>query len=109
MVIVNDARHLHNLVPASDKIKGIGGKCVRIAGIRNLILPLKSDNGTLDVVSNLHTLCVPSSPYNIIPPQVLIQQMRRQHYKIDHFLHDDREYIYEHIKSPAHNTSKTNM
>ena len=67
-IIVNDAKYLHKLVPTSDKIKGIGGKCIRIAGTGILTLPLRSDNGNLDMVSNLQAVYVPSCPYNLIPP-----------------------------------------
>ena len=67
-IIVNDARHLQNLVATSDKIKGIGGKCVRIAGVGTLSLPLRSDDGNTDIISGLNAVYVPSSPYNLIPP-----------------------------------------
>ena len=75
-IIVNNARHLRNLVATSDKIKGIGGKCVRIAGVGTLSLPLRSDDGNIDVILGLNEVYVPSSPYNLIPPQILIKQMK---------------------------------
>lgn len=54
---------LHNLKLTSDKIKGIGGKCVRITGTGDLTLPLRSDTDDLDVVTKLHAAFVPSCPY----------------------------------------------
>ena len=96
-IIVNDARYLRNLVPTSDKIKGIGGKCIRIAGTGILKLPLRSDNGHLDMVSNLQAVYVPSCPYNLIPPQILINQMKHQGFRVNYFKHNDKEYIFEYF------------
>ena len=93
-IIVNDARLLHDLRPTSDKIKGVGGRCVRIAGTGRLILPLKTSNNKLNLVSDLHAVYVPSCPYNLIPPQILCKQMRLQNYTVEHFKHDDKEYIF---------------
>ena len=70
-IIVNDIRSLHDLKPTSDKIKGVGGKCVRIAGIGCLTLPLKTSNNKLNLLSNLYAAYVLSCPYNLIPPQIL--------------------------------------
>ena len=67
-IIVNDANHITDLVPTSNKIKGIGGNSVRIAGTGKLFLPLKSDDGTVTIISNLDAVYVPSSPYNLISP-----------------------------------------
>ena len=93
-IIVNDARHLQNLVATSDKIKGIGGKCVRIAGVGTLSLSLRSDDGNIDVISGLNAVYVPSSPYNLIPPQILIKQMKIKGFAIDRFNHDDKDYTF---------------
>ena len=93
-IIVNDARHLQDLVATSDKIKGIGGKCVRIAGVGKLSLPLTSDDGSIDVISGLNAVYVPSSPYNLIPPQILIKQMKIKGFAIDRFNHDDTNYTF---------------
>ena len=53
---------------ASDKIKGIGGKCTHIAPKGFISLPLKSDNELVHKITDLPTVFVPSSPCNIIPP-----------------------------------------
>ena len=94
-IIVNNATYLHKLVPTSDKIKCSGGKCVRIAGTGILTLPLQSDKGNLDILSNLQAVYVPSYPYNLIPPQILTNQMKRQDFRVDYFKHNDTKYVFE--------------
>ena len=99
-IIVNDAKLLQNLQTSTAKVKGIEGKCVRIAGTGTISLPLRSDDGHINMVPNLHAVYVPSCPYNLIPPQILIHQMRKQKYSVKYSEHDDREYIF-HYKSPS--------
>ena len=52
-------------------------------------------------MSNLHAVYVPSCPYNLIPPQVLIKQMRLQAYDIQHSEHDDTKYIFNYKSSSS--------
>ena len=94
-IVINDARLLHNLIHASEKIKGITGKCMCIAGTGKIMLPLKSENGTINVVKDLDATFVPSFPYNLIPPQILIRQMRMQGFAIDYFKQNNKKYIFQ--------------
>ena len=73
-IIVNDAKLIIDLIPTTDKIKGIGSNCVRIVGTGKLRLPLKSDDGEINIVSKLDAVYVPSSSYNLIPSQILIKK-----------------------------------
>ena len=63
MIIVNDSSLLKSITITSSTVKYIGGTAVIIiTGTCQLSLPLKSDDGKLDHVSNLHAILVPSSP-----------------------------------------------
>ena len=75
-IIVNDTRLLIRFTPYSSNIKGIGGTKVKIIGTGILTLHLRNDIGTSTSVRNLSTVLVPSSPYDLIPPQILIKQMK---------------------------------
>ena len=103
-IIVNDAKLLKQLNTTSDKIKGIGGKCIRIAGIGNIDLPLKSDNDLVDTLFDLPAVYVPSCPYNLMPPQILISEMKQRGFNVQHFEHDDAEYIF-HYTPPSRPSS----
>ena len=63
-IILNDVHYITYIVSTSNKIKGIGGNCVRVVGTGKLRLPLKSDNCRTSIVSNLDSIYVPRSPYN---------------------------------------------
>ena len=56
------------------QIKGIGVECVQISGTRNLSLQLKCDNGDVDIITHLNSVYVPLSPYNLIPPHIIIKK-----------------------------------
>ena len=94
-IIVNDVKHLKGLIPSNDKVKGIGGSCVRIAGSGKLSLPLKSDDGKTTIIRKLNAVYVPTSPFNLIPPQILIKEMKRQRFQVHYFKHDDKHYIFK--------------
>ena len=98
-IIVNDAKLLKTLTPTSDKIRGIRGKCIRIAGTGTLDLPLKSNNGDVDKITDLPAVYVPSCPYNLLPPQLLISEMKQRGFAVQHSEHDDTEYIF-HYQPP---------
>ena len=91
-IIVIDAGMLTDLKICSSTIKGVGGKGVRITGTGKLKLPLTSDSGAIDVISGLEAVLVPTCPYNLIPPQILIEQMKLKGYNIKYFSHDDKNY-----------------
>ena len=60
----------------ADKIKGIGGFPIQVTGGGKLNLTLQSDGGQVSQIKNLDAVLVPSSPYNLIPPQLLVAQMK---------------------------------
>ena len=75
-VILNDSSLMTDLKIISATIKGIGRKGAPITGIGKFQLPLKSEDGSFTTISNLDAVFVPSSPYNCIPPQILISAMQ---------------------------------
>ena len=97
-IIVNNANYITELVPTTNKIKGIGGNCVRIAGTGKLCLPLKSDDGTVTIIPDIDAVYVPSSPCNLIPPQILITQMKLQGFDIKYFHHNELQYVLNYTK-----------
>lgn len=105
-IIVNDIKLLHNITATSDKVKGIGGKCVRITSIGKLSLALHAENGITDTVNDLDTVCVPSSPYNLLPPQLLVQQMKFRGFQVDKFKHDNKHFILAYTSPSLQKSSK---
>ena len=77
-VIVNDKNLLTNFIPTNDKVKGIGEKPTTVVGTGTFNISLQSDNGIHDKFSEKKALYVPTLPYNIIPPQILLQIMREK-------------------------------
>ena len=94
-IILNDCSLISNLQITRDKIKGIGGKGIQMSGTGTHKLGLKSDNGHYDIIPNLPVVYVPSCPYNLIPPQLLIKHMKAIGYTITDFSHDDTTYAFK--------------
>ena len=97
-IIVNDDNYITDLVPTRNKIKGIGVDSMGTAGTGKLCLPLKSDKGIVIIIPDIDAVYVPSSPYNLIPPQILITQMMQQGFDIENFHHDQLKYVLNYIK-----------
>jgi hypothetical protein len=93
-VIINNAKLFHEFRPTNGKVKGIGGTPVSLNGIGTVKLPLRSDDGTVDQVILRNAVYVPSSPFNLIPPQLLIAEWKHSGFHVDYFEHDDKEYIF---------------
>jgi hypothetical protein len=105
-VIINDAKLFHEFRPTNGKVKGIGGTPVSLNGIGTVKLPLHSDDGTVDQVILRNAVYVPLSPFNLIPPQLLIAELKHSGFHVDYFEHDDKEYIFisiNLISSPPRN------
>jgi hypothetical protein len=75
-VILNDAKLFHKFQARNGSVKGIGGDPVTLSGVGSIRLPLKSDNGSVDYVDVDDAVYVPTSPYNLVPPQVLIHKLK---------------------------------
>jgi len=75
--IVNDRRLLEGYAPIAGKVKGVNGKGTDFTGIGNLRLTLKSDCGS-QVRLTVKGVVVPHCPYNLLSPQLLVREMKRQ-------------------------------
>jgi hypothetical protein len=91
--IVNNPRFLSNFVAISGSVKGIGGVPTSILGQGKLTLKLESDDGKHDTITIADAVYVPTSPFNIISPQMLVELMRTEGYYLDYFKHNDKEYL----------------
>ena len=87
-IIVNNASLLNNLHVTADQINGIGGSPVQVTGGEKLNLTLKSDGDQVSHINNLDAVLVPSSPYNLIPPQLLVTQIKNRGFLIEKFYRD---------------------
>jgi hypothetical protein len=99
-VILNDAKLFTNFVARRGNVKGIGGDGVQALGHGSIKIPMKSDNGSVTYVTISDAVYVPTSPFNLPPPQMLINKVRHQGYGVDYSKHDDREYIFNYRKTP---------
>lgn len=71
--IVNDPRLLKQFEATTGHgVKGIGGAPARVAGLGMLPLSLPTEDG---VVLQVPAVYVPSSPFNIAPPQLMYKDM----------------------------------
>ena len=95
--IVNDAKMLHHFTITKASVKGISGTSAAIQGIGKLQLSLKSDDNRKTII-NVNAVFVPSSPYNIIPPQLLILALKDNEYEVEPAAHDDKQYTFTYAK-----------
>ena len=91
--IVNDAKMLTQFMPTQASVKGISGTSVAIRGMGQHQLTLKSDNN-YKMTLHVDAAFVPSSPYNIIPPQLLISALKVNGYEAGTATHDNRLYTF---------------
>ena len=77
-VIVNNIKLLYNFKAIRGGVKGVGGTSVSIRGIGYLSLPLQSGYGAVDYVCIQDAVYVPSSPFNLLPPQIPISHLKLQ-------------------------------
>jgi hypothetical protein len=50
---------------------------------------------------------VPSSLYNLVPPQILINKLKKQGYSVKYAEHDDREYVFRYNPSTDPSTERS--
>ena len=76
-VIVNDVTLLTDFHSSTGGVKGIGGLPISLKGSGRCDVPLHSDNGSSHTVT-MPAVYVPTSPYNIVPPQLLVKELKAQ-------------------------------
>ena len=75
--IVNDSALLQDFSPERGHVKGVNGSPTSFAGAGLLNLRLKSDCGSKIQVT-VKGVYVPKCPYNLLSPQLLISELKRQ-------------------------------
>ena len=91
--IVNDRKLLRKFRKCAGTVKEIGGKPTSLMGTGELVLKLKSDDGKTYELIVRNAVYVPTCPYNLIPPQILLGKMKNQGFKTRKFEHDNEEYV----------------
>jgi hypothetical protein len=74
--IVNDQSLFTTFKPCSGVVKGIGGNPLPLTGVGTVKLNLKSDTITIQ-----DAVYLPTSPFNLLPPQLLLRQLKELQYK----------------------------
>ena len=97
-MIVNDVKLMTKFVPRKIEVKGINGEPTLAKGTGLLNLPLKADQGSTHVVSNLPAVYIPACPYNLLSPQYLIKEMRQRGFDVKDFKHDDQNYVLQYSR-----------
>ena len=98
-IIVNNISLLKNFQPSSHPgIKGVGGGLVEVGGTGTYTLHLQSDSGHIDSIKFHDAVYVPSSPYNLMPPQLLVKALRANGYDTERATHDDEDYAFNYSK-----------
>jgi hypothetical protein len=76
-VIVNDVTLLTNFHSSTGGVKGIGGLTIALKGSGRCAVPLHFDDGSTYTVT-MPAVYVPTSPYNIVPPQLMVKELKSQ-------------------------------
>ena len=106
--IINDATLFHTFVKQSGRVKGIGGKTVPLVGTGTIRLPLKSNSGIVDTITITDAMYIPTSPYNLVLPQLLVRRLKELGYYCKHAYHDDTQYIFEYRPRAGEDPPTTN-
>jgi hypothetical protein len=94
-MIINNVKLFKHFKSRKGNVKGIGGAPVKLFGGGTVRISLKADDGTvLTDVDIDDAVYVPTSPFNLIPPQILISKMRHDGHYDNYAKHDDREYVF---------------
>jgi hypothetical protein len=107
--IVNDPTLFSSFKPKLGLVKGIGGSPVPLTGTGTIRLPLKSDSGTIDTVTIDDAVYIPTSPFNLVPPQLLIRHLNKSQYDCDLATHNDKEYVFQYRKAGTDVSTKRKL
>mmetsp|Transcript_41992 Transcript_41992/g.101184 ORF Transcript_41992/g.101184 Transcript_41992/m.101184 type:complete len:1373 (+) Transcript_41992:2978-7096(+) len=103
-IIVTDPKMLNAYQLATGAIKGIHGEPARIVGKGklplNAVLPLPGIHLEVDAV------CLPTSPFNILPPQLLYRKLKAAGLQPKLPTHSDTEYVFEYTLPGENRISK---
>ena len=73
MIVLNDAKYFSKLNTQVGNVKAIGSSVTLSEGNGLVDLTLASDIGKVHTIPNIEEVYVRSSPYDLLPPQILIK------------------------------------
>ena len=89
-VIVKGAKLLHGFQACSGGVKGVGGNPVSILGKGSCRINLRADNDSSDSIDMHGAVYVPTSPFNLLPPQQFFSNLKKSNYEVEWFKNNDR-------------------
>jgi hypothetical protein len=92
-MIVNNPKLLRDFRPTQGGVKGVGGTLVSIQGTGVCRIPLHTDNGNADIIDIHNAIYVPTSPFNLVPPQLLIASLKQAGFIVKWFKHNEQSYM----------------
>jgi hypothetical protein len=81
---------------------------VPLIGTGTIKLPLMSDS-TVDSILIKDAVYIPTSPFNLVPPQLLQQKLSEAGYKCAYAKHNDKEYIFQYQLATLQNPTKKQL
>lgn len=90
-IILNNVALFEQLHDSRSQIKGINGTLTATSGHGIHRFRLQADDGTVDELP-LPAMWVPTCPYNLMPPQLLVRHLKEAGFDVQGCTHDDRVY-----------------
>jgi hypothetical protein len=107
--IVNNATLFRSFNKQDGLVKGIGGKSVPLIGTGTIKLPLKSEDGAINSITIKDAVYIPTSPFNLVPPQLLLRKLTEAGYKCACAKHDDKRYVFHYQSATSKNPVKRQL
>ena len=80
-------------------MKGYGVNPVSILGKGLCQVNLRADYDSADSIEMYDAVYVPTSPFNLLTPQLLVSNLKKTNYKVEWFKHDNRRYLLQYSAS----------
>ena len=80
-------------------MKGVGVNPVSILGKGLCRVNLQADDDLSDSIEMHDAVYVPTPPFNILPPQLLVSNLKKKNYKVEWFKHDNCRYVLQYSSS----------
>jgi hypothetical protein len=68
-------------------------------GIGTIRLNLKSDDGAINVITIWDAVYIPTSPFNLLQPQLLVRKLNDLQYECDMAIHSNTQYVFRYSKN----------
>ena len=83
-------------------VKGINGTLTLISGTGEVLIRLVPDDGNVDVIT-MKAVYAPSSPYNLMPLQMLYTHLHKTGRNPEWFKHNDQQYVFNTMEKSVEN------